>query len=261
MATSNLLTNVFGNTQDVGSLVKGFDWSKVSLRDNRANDYLQTSLAPSFGKLSQDSIKSIDEKLKIMIVGTLQTLAYEPDKSWDKMVSAMARNGFVEQDENSAVNKATAFIKGGTSAFKFDGSPDSSIVREVRTWFNQLIADDDVLNCTKIDIDVLARIVAQSGATIDSFESFFGKHEHHEQTMIDIGVLRFPDLDHPYFKLYRIRLTAWSDSQRILFVQEDKNGIMGEFNRKIFRPRQEYIESITGAARQSAIDAANALFE
>lgn len=59
----------------------------------------------------------------------------------------------------------------------------------------------DVLAATKIDINVLGRIVASSGATIDSFESFFAKHEHHEQTMLDIGILRYPDIDHPYFKV------------------------------------------------------------
>lgn len=47
----------------------------------------------------------------------------------------------------------------------------------------------------------MARIVAQSGATIDSFETFWVKTETHEQTMIDIGVLRFPDPDQPYFKV------------------------------------------------------------
>lgn len=63
------------------------------------------------------------------------------------------------------------------------------------------MSDPDVLNSTKIDINVLAKIVAQTGATVDSFESFFAKEEHHEQTLVDIGVLRFPDIDHPYFKV------------------------------------------------------------
>ena len=58
-----------------------------------------------------------------------------------------------------------------------------------------------MIKSTKIDIDVLAQIVAQTGATVDSFETFFAKDEHHEQTLVDIGVLRFPDIDHPFFKV------------------------------------------------------------
>lgn len=72
---------------------------------------------------------------------------------------------------------------------------------QVQAWFTKLIGDDDVLKSTKIDIDTLAKIVASTGATVDSFESFFAKNEHHEKTLIDIGVLRFPDIDHPHFKV------------------------------------------------------------
>lgn len=113
---------------------------------------------------------------------------------------------------------------------------NKTFLLQVQTWFTNVIADDDVLKSTKIDIDVPAKIVAQSGATIVSFETFFAKNEHHEKTLIDIGVLRFPDIDRPYFKLYRIKLVAWSDSSRILFHQEDKNGITGgEHSQPILR--------------------------
>ncbi len=45
----------------------------------------------------------------------------------------------------------------------------------------------------KFDINVLAEIVATTGAAIDSFLTFFVKFEHHEKTVVDIGVLRYPD--------------------------------------------------------------------
>jgi hypothetical protein len=73
-------------------------------------------------------------------------------------------------------------------------------VHQVEAWFKNLIGDEDVINSTKIDINTLGRIVAQSGATIDSFETFFVKEEKHSKTMLDIGVLRYPDMDSPFFK-------------------------------------------------------------
>ena len=72
---------------------------------------------------------------------------------------------------------------------------------KVQGWFTELISDSDVIQGSGINIDVLAKIVAQSGATVDSFGSFFAKRERHEKTIIDIGVLRFPDIEHPYFKV------------------------------------------------------------
>lgn len=91
----------------------------------------------------------------------------------------------------------------------------------------------------------MAKIVAQIGAILENFETLFAKDEYHEQALIDINVLRFPDVDQPYFKVsqnlylesvrlinmlvqvYRIKLAAWSDSSRNLMHQEDTNGITG----------------------------------
>jgi hypothetical protein len=49
----------------------------------------------------------------------------------------------------------------------------------------------------------LAGIVAQTGATVDAFkfETVLYKKEQHEKTLIDIGVLRFPDINNPHFKV------------------------------------------------------------
>ncbi|KAK4201164.1 hypothetical protein QBC40DRAFT_253336 [Triangularia verruculosa] len=259
VAASALLTNVFGKTGDIGDLVQNFDFSKIKVTDTKSEDFLHTDLAPSFGKL-KESLAKMDDELKIMIAGTMKILAKQSDKSWNAVLSTMMQNELLQPDGDE-VARADKLIKASSSDFKFDGSPDASIVREVQTWFTNLIADDDVLKSTKIDINVLAAIVAQTGATINSFETFFAKQEHHEQIIIDIGVLRFPDIDRPYFKLYRIKLVAWSDSTRILFHQDDKNGITGEYNARIFRPRPSVIGALTAPARAKAIAAANALFD
>lgn len=72
---------------------------------------------------------------------------------------------------------------------------------QVKDWFVSQIVDPDVLQSTKIDVNCMAEIVAQTGATVDSFESFFYKEEEHQKTVVDVGVLRFPDIEHPYFKV------------------------------------------------------------
>ncbi|KAF5623738.1 hypothetical protein F25303_11705 [Fusarium sp. NRRL 25303] len=220
---ASLLTNVFGQKTDVGKIVQNFDFSQI------------------------------------MVAATMMTLARQNDKSWDAVVRTMMQNEIAMPD-GEGVARSDTLVRNSLNDFKFDGGPDSSIVREVQTWFNRLVSDPDVLNSTKIDINVLAKIVAQTGATVDSFESFFAKEEHHEQTLVDIGVLRFPDIDHPYFKLYRIKLIAWSDSRRIMFHSEDKNGITGEYNCRVFRPRASVIDCLTQAAHAKAVATFDAMF-
>jgi hypothetical protein len=222
------------------------------------------NLAASFGKLNKESVKMMDEKLKILIAGTVRELQKLPSDqlSWDKVVSIFNQNSLMERMGNSEINKSDKLIKDrGTSAFKFDGSPDAAIVKEVEAWFINLLGNDqDIVNDTKIDIKMLADIVAASGASVDSFEALFYKKEYHEKTVVDIGILRFPDIENPFVKVYRIKLTAWNDCSRYVFIQEDKSGITGEFNAVKFKPRESVISGLKEETKKKGIAEAEQLF-
>ena len=71
----------------------------------------------------------------------------------------------------------------------------------MEAWFDKLVSDHDVREATKIDIKVVAKIVAQTGATVKGFLSLFKNEEYHERVLVDIGVLRFPDPSHPFIKV------------------------------------------------------------
>ncbi|XP_024537192.1 uncharacterized protein LOC112348594 [Selaginella moellendorffii] len=261
MATMATMKGAFGSMKEIGDIVANFDFSKIDVRSKSAEDYLHTNLAPSFGALNAETVKKMDEVLKVCISGTTTLLAKVPpeERTWEKVNSMFMQNPLVEP-MGDGISRADKFLNKSSSDFKIDGSPDAAIVKVVQTWFVNLIADEDVLKSTKIDIEVLGRIVAQSGATITSFENFFAKHEHHEKTIIDIGVLRYPDMQNPYFKVYRIKLFAWSDSNRILFHQEDSNGIIGEFTFRKFKPRKEVIDKMNPDAKRKAVEAADNIF-
>ena len=68
-------------------------------------------------------------------------------------------------------------------------------------WFTHLVQDQDVLLSTKIDINVMAGIVAKTGAAIEAINEIVYNKENQAKTIVDIGVLRFPDTSHPYFKV------------------------------------------------------------
>ena len=72
---------------------------------------------------------------------------------------------------------------------------------QVHSWFTKLVQDEDVMKATAIDIQALAKIVAQCGVAIESFSEFFYKSKFCQRTMLDIGVLRYPDLQQPYIKV------------------------------------------------------------
>ncbi|KAF9273695.1 hypothetical protein BGZ68_001285 [Mortierella alpina] len=251
---------VFG-CQDITKVVEDFDWSKLSTREKTADSHVHCDLAPSFGKLNQESVKDLDDKLKVIIAGTTRAIEKLPSdqRSWDNVTSTIAQNSLL-QPLDHGIDRSDKLIKDGVNFFKVNGSPDPTIVKEVQAWFTSLISDEDVLASIKIDFDVLTKIVFWTGAIIDSFETFFGNSEYHERTLVDIGVLRYPDIDQPYFKLYRIKLTAWSDCTRVLFVQSDKNGITGQYNVRRYGPRESVMRQLKGETVKKAVQAAEDLF-
>ncbi|KAI4721258.1 hypothetical protein E4T48_02464 [Aureobasidium sp. EXF-10727] len=262
---SSAIAQVFGTdgkVPDIGELVKNFDFSKISVKDNKRSDYLHCDLAPSFGQLTKADLQGLDDELKIMIAGTTKLIGDIPpeQRSWDKVVECCMQNPLMEPKDDKPISREDSLLEESTSAFKVDGSPDNIIVQKVATWFHNLIDDQDILDSTKIDINTLGRIVAQTGATVTDLESVFGKEEVHEQTMVDIGILRYPDLDNPFFKVYRIQLIAKSACKRVLFVQDDKNGIHGHFDCRKFKPRESVTKSMTSEARGKAVNYANNLF-
>jgi len=219
---SPLLVNVFGtDVKEIGETVRDFDFKKIVVGENASDAYLHTELAPSFGgALEKESLKDLDNKLKIVIAATLKQLGMMTDKSWTETMSNLMQNSFLVP-EDSVVDQADSLVKETKTSFLLEGSQaDVATVKEVKEWFDKLLKDEDVIESTQLDFDVLSKVVSQAGTVIQDWFAIQEK-QHYEQPLIDIGVLRFPDAKRPYFKLYHIKLTAWVDSARIL---TQKNG-------------------------------------
>jgi len=254
-----------GKIKDVGQILKEFDFSATGVNDTKQEHFFTEKLAPSFGKLNKESFKLMDDKLKVIISSTTRELAKLPadKKSWNDILACCAQNTTIEPiiEKEGDTFRSDKLIKDhGDSYFKFSGKPDPSIVNEVLAWFKTLIRDEDVLNSTQIDIKMMADIVAQCGATVEGLSTLVYKHEYHERTIIDIGVIRYPDPLQPYFKIYRIQLKAWSDCSRIAFKQNDKNGITGEYNVRKYKPREEVIAGLKKETKAKAIAEAEDMF-
>ena len=141
------LAKAFGLPTNAKDLVQNFDFSKIKVNDKKRTDYLKFDLAPSYGNLTSESIKMMDDKLKIIISGTTRTIEKLPfeDRSWENVISALQQNTLLEPMDDG-VEKSDTLVKNyGTSAFKFDGSADSSIVREVEVWFKTLVGGKNTL--------------------------------------------------------------------------------------------------------------------
>ncbi|KAB8215152.1 Six-hairpin glycosidase-like protein [Aspergillus novoparasiticus] len=222
------LAEVFGSDDiDVAERINNFKWDTIYDRGGPNSKYLHDELAPSYGTLNSESIGDLDEASKVAIAGVMRSLAKlsSSQRTAQNIESVMMNNTYLEPAGDS-IDRTQNILKDNLGYFKISANPDNAVVKEVLTWWTKLIADKDVLNST-INKQQMANIVAQSGDIIDMSEQFWSKSGAHEQKMLDIGVLRFPDSSHPYFKLYRIKLSVRVDMSRTIFPMGDLGGITG----------------------------------
>lgn len=126
--------------KDIMGLAKQFDFSKLSeiRKDSKVLPFT-CDLAPSFGTLDKESVRLMDDSLKVLISGTTRVIAGLTDKSWNSVVATLAQNSLIEQMGDETF-RSDELRKEDANYFKVDGSPDHRVVQEARDWFNRLIA-------------------------------------------------------------------------------------------------------------------------
>ncbi|RAQ73504.1 hypothetical protein COH20_004815 [Aspergillus flavus] len=207
-------------------------------------EYLHDGLAPSYGTLNSESIDDLDEAYKVAIAGVMRSLAKlsSSQRTVNNIETVMMNNTYLEPAEDS-IDRTENILKGNMGYFNVGANLDNAVVL---TWWNKLIADQDVLNST-INSQAMANIVSQSGAIIDMSQQFWSKSGAHEQKMLDIG-------------LYRIKFSVRVDMSRTIFPMGDLGGITGEFHSRSFKPRQAAIDQLEQDALDSAVQEAEDFF-
>jgi len=222
-----------------------------------------TSLAASYGNLNSESIKYLDEELKVMIAGTNRIMikinTENPAPTFQDFASAMLQNALLEQMDQEAIfrNDIKQFGSFGLAG----KGVDEKIIKSVATWFENLVQDTDVLAATKINIEDYGNIVAATDAAIENFETIFLKQKEVKRSIVDVGVLRYPDIDNPFFKLFRIRLDAYRKSFRVLMVQKDESGIKGTYEAMKFVPRKSVMDKLKADTLSKAAAEAESMFD
>jgi len=256
-----LFGNAFGFVEEISDIIK-----KETRHTTSNTRYLggNQTLAPSFGGEGslKENLRGLDEKLKILIAISNKELLKIPEgqRNWDRVQACFLANASAKP-MGDPVSVPAELNSSTTSNFKFDGKPDPKLVQQVLNWWSDTaIPDEDIRKDTRIEIDAMADIVARSGAAVTNLFRVFHAYERREERIVDIGCLRYPDMDHPYFKVYRIELFAFSDCTRNFWHQTDTNGIRCVLTHRRFEPRADFIKEIKWDTRQKALSEVDSLF-
>ncbi|KAJ3552833.1 hypothetical protein NM688_g3943 [Phlebia brevispora] len=260
-----LLVDLFGYPcRDIRAIVNDYDFSKTDLSSESGDDYLHEEFAPSLIALSRETLECMEQKLKVSISGTVRALKRVPisQRSFDKVIEALTQSPVTEPVKDAIVNRTDMLIKNEFSSFMSCGwratlAVDSVVVRQVGNWLRDLIQDRDVLMCTGIDADVVRRMLTQ----VNMYTASVYESHSFEKTMIDVGVVQFPSTGCPYFKVYRIKLTVWTNMRDMGIMQRNRHGIAGDYVCHVFKPRDDIIERMSQEAVNKAVLEAEGLFD
>jgi hypothetical protein len=124
----------------------------ASLNDHTGEQgYLHGELAPAYGTLTSETIKAMDDHLKLMIVDVMHALAERRkgngNLSWDDVLSVFAeRQPQTLEHYDTPIDRTDSFTKPAKlNFFKVDGSPDPTVVREARSFSQLPISTTELL--------------------------------------------------------------------------------------------------------------------
>ena len=224
-------------------------------------------VAPSFGKLTKDSFIMMDDHLKLLLAVTFRNIEKfikdegQDNLSWENLLSLMEQNSMIERKSSNELNVKQSKQRDETNWFKFDGSANEFICEGVIRWIRESIQDPELLTIIGEEAMMkIGTIFAESGAAVDNFLHFFANNETHEYTLLDVGIIRTPDISRPYLQLFRIKIYVKRHDQRVFFIQNDNNTLYIEANTRDYVPREDVMKLISPKVMAKALEDTNKIF-
>ncbi|KAF8637026.1 hypothetical protein AX17_003095 [Amanita inopinata Kibby_2008] len=245
---------------------KQFD-TNTSTYEKNSKTLIHSALAPSMGREANlaKSLKSLDDKLKVMVsVSTRQLLKLRAKGvalDWHTVEGCFNTNPTAEPMDATAVEVSNVLTSCKEINFNFDGTPDPAMMSRVMHWWeSEAIPNPDIRTDSRIDVDMLARIVAQSGAAVKDLFTLVKHDCYEERGVFEIGVMRYPTIEEPYFMLYRIRVSAYAECRRVLWHETNNNGIRSTLTYRRYKAKESFIGRLRKQVVQQAVEEIDALY-
>jgi len=134
---------------------------------------------------------------------------------------------------------------------KFDGTPDlANLAKAEDTMFNT-VNDAKIWEMLKIDKEKIKEIFGSEGVRVNDVGDLFLRTKNVAHIAIDVGVVRFPRIEDPYFRLYRFRVIVFHSETAILFLNKAASGIFCQFDTKCYDMNQKFKDMFDEKSRKA----------
>merc|ERR550532_1762743 len=132
----------------------------------------------------------------------------------------------------------------------FGSGVDRKKIMKAEEVMKETVADATIWGMLEIDTNIIMNVFGDEGVGVSRLGDVFTRSDKVAHIAIDVGVVRFPRMEDPYFKVYRFRVIVFHAETAITIVNSKSNGIFCEFNERKYAMTTMFTEKFTGAAKK-----------
>jgi len=202
-------------------------------------------------------LNDIDTAMKAGMVHSLKVVKKKQEEqggfiAWKDLKSIFEADGsamFRPCTEDDVTRNNNHYEESGLF-FKLTDAPDRASVIKAEEVMKDCVNDSTIWEMLQIDKERIKQIFGSEGIGVSNFGELFARSRAVAHIAIDVGVVRFPRMEDPYFKLYRFRVIVFHAETAITIVNSKSNGIFCEFNERKYAMTTMFTEKFTGAAKK-----------
>jgi len=131
---------------------------------------------------------------------------------------------------------------------------DNKTIREAIHAIRDCVPNEVIWNELRIDTNKLAEVLGTVHITPRDAVEFFARQRSEARIAIDVGVVRMPCSENPYFKLYRYRVISFNKRNTVLGWKEIERGLYCHLQVKHYKVTEEFKRQYMTKSEEAKIE-------
>lgn len=207
-------------------------------------------------------LNDIDTAMKAAMVQSLKVVKQRQEEqggfvAWSELKRIFEADGaamFKPLTEEDVTRNDYEYDDTGGLFIKWKEEPSRSDIIKAENVMKRTVEDSTIWDMLQIDTERIKQIFGTEGIRATNFAGLIARSKSVAHIAIDVGVVRFPRMEDPFFKLYRFRVIVFHSETAVTFVHKKSNGIFCEFNQRKYGMTQAFTDKFTGETKKAVDD-------
>lgn len=133
----------------------------------------------------------------------------------------------------------------------FGSGVDRKKIMKAEEVMKETVADATIWEMLEIDTNIIMNVFGDEGVGVSRLGDVFTRSDKVAHIAIDVGVVRFPRMEDPYFKVYRFRVIVFNARASVLCFDKKESGIFCELREKRYDMNQAFKDLFVGQQKDA----------